>query len=100
MRAVADASRGILNLLSSEMLKFDDYTFMAEAHMPPVSLRTKLVSGRIRPLPPFHRARLGPGAGETLPLFSLGRGLYVDKSCMDRISVATACMHIYRGLGY
>ena len=87
MRAVADASRGIFNLLSSEKLKFDDYTFMAEAHLRPVSLRATLVSGRMRPLPPFGRSSLRPGVGEALPLTSQWRGLNLDKSSVRGISV-------------
>ena len=91
MRAVAGASRGIFNLLSSKKIKFDDYTLMAEAHLRSVSLRAKLVSGRMCPLPPFHRERLGPGAGGALPLFSQWRGFDLDKSSLEGVSVNQVC---------
>ena len=90
MRAVAVAPRSILNILIAKMLQFDDHTLMAEAHLRSVSLRAKLVSGPIRPLPPFHRERLGPGAGGALPLFSQWRGFDLDKFSVEGVSVARA----------
>ena len=64
---------------------------MAEAHLRSVSLRAKLVFGRMCPLPPFHRERLGPGAGGALPLFSQWRGFDHDKTSVEGISVKSAC---------
>jgi len=67
---------------------------MAEAHLRSVSLRAKLVFGRMCPLPPFHRERLGPGAGGGGGRFRCsvnGGDSIMTKPLVEGISVKSAC---------
>ena len=87
--AVAGVPHSIFHLFIAQMLKFDDLTFMAEAHPRSVSKRAKLVSDQVCPPPSVDRAGGGGEPGGRLRPESQGGEFNVSLFSVEGTRVYT-----------